>query len=252
MKSFVSDGKNIRQHIEQENVQPPFTQYLREIVYGGLDGIVSTFAVVAGFTGAHIGENVLSYSFLTVLLFGLANLFADSTSMALGNFLSIRAEKDIFRKRKKVEWRQIKEKSPHEQQETEYILQKKGFSEAQARELTAIFKENPRYWLEWMMQHELQLPNVEGTKPLYTAAATFFSFLVFGLLPLIPFMLLGDNLGFTFLLSVGFMLIAFVLLGILRFKVIGDSLIRSLAEIVLTGTAAAVIAFLVGFVFKSL
>ena len=81
--------------------------YLKEIVYGGNDGIVTTFAVVAGFAGAH--ANGHSYiPAITVLLFGLANLFADATSMGLGNFLAIRTEQDIYAHEKDKEYHEIK------------------------------------------------------------------------------------------------------------------------------------------------
>lgn len=71
------------------------TKYVREIMYGGNDGIVTTFAIVAGFSGAHISTiDMAEISIVPVLLFGLANLFADGLSMSLGNFLSIRTERE--------------------------------------------------------------------------------------------------------------------------------------------------------------
>ncbi len=71
------------------------TRYVREIMYGGNDGIITTFAIVAGFTGAHINvADKAGISIMPVLLFGLANLFADGLSMSLGNFLSIRTERE--------------------------------------------------------------------------------------------------------------------------------------------------------------
>ena len=74
----------------------PIAKYLREIVYGGNDGIVTTFAVVAGFSGARMGDATLTpIAIGTVLLFGFANLLADGLSMSLGNFLSIRAQEDL-------------------------------------------------------------------------------------------------------------------------------------------------------------
>ena len=74
-----------------------FSGSIKEIVYGGNDGIVTTFAVIAGFTGAYSSTNTtLNLSMLSVLLFGLANLFADGAAMGLGSFLSLRAEKSVY------------------------------------------------------------------------------------------------------------------------------------------------------------
>jgi VIT1/CCC1 family predicted Fe2+/Mn2+ transporter len=71
------------------------SENLREIVYGGNDGIVTTFAVVAGFQGAAAGEHAAAIGAVAVLLFGLANLLADGTAMGLGAFLSARSQRDV-------------------------------------------------------------------------------------------------------------------------------------------------------------
>ncbi|WP_439103659.1 VIT1/CCC1 transporter family protein, partial [Celeribacter marinus] len=76
-----------------------FTDHLKQIVYGGNDGIVTTFAIVAGFAGAE-SQGAAQIGALAVLLFGLANLFADATSMGLGEFLSARAARDMIKRRR--------------------------------------------------------------------------------------------------------------------------------------------------------
>jgi len=83
----------LAEHLNEEHQQSPFADYFREIIYGGIDGIITTFAVVAGFSGAALSSDTTTQlSFLVVLLFGLANLFADGVSMGLGSFLSVRSE----------------------------------------------------------------------------------------------------------------------------------------------------------------
>ena len=88
-------SKELKLHLSQEHKISPFSQYLKEIVYGGIDGIVTTFAVVAGFTGASSSGFLLEKGYVVVLLFGFANLFADATSMGLGNFLSVRTDQAL-------------------------------------------------------------------------------------------------------------------------------------------------------------
>ena len=63
--------------------------YLGDMVYGGLDGIVTTFAVVSGVAGAQLGSGI-------VLILGLANLFADGFSMAVGAYLSSKSEQEYY------------------------------------------------------------------------------------------------------------------------------------------------------------
>jgi len=82
------------------NIHVSIAKYLKEIVYGGVDGIVTTFAVVAGFTGASSSGLLLDKGYLVVLLFGFANLFADATSMGLGNFLSVRTDQALNHSKK--------------------------------------------------------------------------------------------------------------------------------------------------------
>src|SRR5512143_1781966 len=72
--------------------------YLGDMVYGGLDGIVTTFAVVSGVAGAQLGSNI-------ILILGLANLFAAGFSMATGAFLSTKSEQEYYqRERRREAW----------------------------------------------------------------------------------------------------------------------------------------------------
>ncbi len=239
--------KALLEHIREENKASPFQTYLKEIVYGGNDGIVTTFAVVAGFAGAE--QSSLALPVLAVLVFGFANLFADSISMGLGNFLSIRSEKDVYKKEKARELSEIR-KNPHlEKEETMLILKHNGFTDEQAKNLTEIYATNEQYWLSFMMNHELQLPNPTSENPMLTGLATIVSFILFGLIPLLPYLLFG-NTSHSFVYSSIFAGIALFLLGLVRWRVTKESLFRSVSEIVLIGSLAACVAYLVGAFFK--
>ena len=99
------DKKTFEQHLKHVHKQTILSGNLKEFVYGGVDGIITTFAVVAGFTGATImsQENeVTIIPISVVLVFGLANLFADGFSMGVSDFLSSRAEKKLFQQEKEV------------------------------------------------------------------------------------------------------------------------------------------------------
>lgn len=247
----MATKEELRHHMKYGHKQNPLADYLREIIYGGTDGIVTTFAVVSGFSGASLSsESTLTLTFLTVLLFGLANLFADGLSMGLGNFLSIRAERDLYRKRKEEERKELKTNKEFEVKETLHILEEKGFSEQDAKTLTDIMIENEEYWLDWMMQHELEIPNPEGVNPFYTGISTFISFLIFGAIPIIPFILINNDTNLAFISSAIGAFSALLLLGILKWKVIGAEFVRSVVEIIVIGSAAASSAFIVGLLFS--
>jgi VIT1/CCC1 family predicted Fe2+/Mn2+ transporter len=222
--------------------------YLKEIVYGGSDGIVTTFAVVAGFAGAQSGA-LNSYPVLIVIIIGLANLFADGFSMATGNVLSIFADKDVYRAEKEKELYEIKINPNSERAETVFILQKHGFKKEDAEKITDLYSKNPDYWSEFMMRYELEMPTPEHENPILTGIATMGSFIGFGFIPLIPYIFFeGTGLFQT---SILFTLVALVLLGVLRWKVTTQKLWRAIGEIVLLGSVASVIAYLVGTMFSN-
>ncbi len=224
-----------------------FSTYLKEIVYGGTDGIVTTFAVVAGFVGSQ-SSNSVSLPIITVLLFGFANLLADGVSMSLGNFLSSRSEVDVYKNRKRKERREIQQNPQEEIEETRKILEEKGFTSQDAMTLTAIYQKNENYWLDFMMNHELEIPNPENQSNILMATATGLSFVCFGLIPLIPYVLFREN-GSVFLFSCIATAFALTALGLLRWKISRQGFVRSLGETLILGGCAAVIAYVVGTLF---
>ncbi len=239
--------KDYNQHLSQEHKKSPFSIYIKEIVYGGTDGIVTTFAVVAGFSGA---GGTIAIPLVTVVLFGLANLFGDGVSMGLGNFLSIRANKDLYKTEKEKEKHEIIHNEHMEQAETEHILKNKGFDQKDAAQITKLYKKNRAYWTEFMMREELNMANSDDQNPLSTGLATFISFVSFGIIPLIPYLISQSTTKYLFTLSILFTGIALITLGFLRYRVTKESLPRSISEVVILGSSAASIAYIVGSFFR--
>jgi vacuolar iron transporter family protein len=225
------------------------SSYLREIVYGGTDGIITTFAVVAGFSGANLGNNSLELSIATVLLFGLANLFADASSMGLGNYLSIRSEKDVSNKYLKQINNYINQDTDSAFANSLEILKTKGFDHKSAHDIVTSYKTNKPFWAEFLMNYKLNIPNSEKVNPVITGIITFLSFMFFGVIPLIPYFFI-DQVNINFIGSVFFSLSALILLGIIRWKVSEEAIRKSLVELVILGSVAASVAFLVGTFFK--
>ena len=225
-----------------------FAEYFKEVIYGGIDGIVTTFAVVAGFAGAALTSNeTLQLSFVVVLLFGLANLFADAASMGLGNFLSVRSEKDLYQVERSKEQALLRSQPDQEVMNTIRIMQEKGFSAEDAATLANIYRHNEEYWLDFMMQHEQGTADPRGENEVFTGHATFLSFMVFGAIPLLPFMLQesGDP-ATAFLYSTLGTFAALITLGLLKWRVVGAHFVSSLFEVVAVGGTAAILAYLVG------
>lgn len=239
---------DLEKHLREEHKRTPLSKYLREIVYGGNDGIVTTFAVVAGFAGASVDPGSSSIPMITVLLFGLANLFADGVSMSLGSFLSLRADQDIYRKERQKEVEEIEQKPDQEVEETVEILTRKGFTVTDARKMTALYQRNTPYWIEFMMKDELEMSNPEKENPLYVAVSTFIAFVIFGAIPLIPYMLRVPGNGFIY--SVYATMAALTLLGLLRGWVTHKKPTLAVLETLCVGGISAVIAYIVGTFFR--
>lgn len=241
---------NLQQHLQKEHKVTPFSTYLREIVYGGNDGIVTTFAIVAGFAGAQKDPMSSAIPVVTVLLFGLANLLADGLSMGLGSFLSLRSYQDVYRNEKAKERHEIETNPEGEFDETIEILKSKGFSPKNAHTLATIYRSNPKYWLDFMMSDELEMQNSENDKPVLVAVSTFLSFAAFGIIPLLPY-IFGSNITELFPLSVAATVGALLLLGMLRATVAKHHALRGILETLLVGVISATAAYIVGSFFRA-
>jgi VIT1/CCC1 family predicted Fe2+/Mn2+ transporter len=223
-------------------------EFLKQIVYGGNDGIVTTFSVVAGFAGAGSG-GAATVGGLAVLLFGLANLFADGTAMGLGEFLSSRSERDVYRAARERELAEIRAAPEREAADATALLRAKGMSPADAAAMAAVIRRHPGFMADFILQHESGLADPTDGSPGMRGAMTFLAFVVFGAMPLTPYFVLPPEPE-TFRLSLGMTFAALVALGLLRWKVTTQSLLRCVGETVLVGGTCAAVAYGVGLAFR--
>mgnify|MGYP006276617245 FL=1 len=220
-------------------------EWLKQIVYGGNDGIVTTFAIVAGFAGAS-ADGAAEVGALAVLVFGLANLFADATSMGLGEFLSTRSQRDLYHSQRAIELRELADNPAQERGELAQMLRERGLSEADAEAATERLMKSPELVADMMMAYEIGMPDMRAATPAADGLVTFGAFTVFGAIPLFPYFLRPATDPATFWLSVGATLAALVLLGLLRWRATGERMTRCLAETVSVGGVCALVAFAVG------
>ncbi|GMG81637.1 VIT1/CCC1 transporter family protein [Paralimibaculum aggregatum] len=221
---------------------------LREVVYGGNDGIVTTFAVVAGFAGA-AAEGAGPVGAVAVLLFGLANLLADATSMGLGAFLSARSQRDIYHRVHGAVGRMIAADPEGQRQGYAARLAARGIAEDTARAVAAATARDPGLLAEALVREAMALSGPDGDRPVRDALMTFASFLCFGAVPLVPYFLMPPS-ETTFLVAVGATFSALVALGLLRWKVTIEPMARCVGETVLVGGICAAVAYGVGLAFR--
>lgn len=157
----------------------PRHNYLRDFIYGGIDGSVTTFAVVAGVVGAELSSAV-------ILIMGFANLAADGFSMAASNFLGTKAEREDFEHLAAVERRHIEVVPEGEREEVRQIFKAKGFEGEELERVVALITADRARWVRTMLTEEYGLP-AEIRSPWRAALATFAAFCLCGLVPLVPY-----------------------------------------------------------------
>jgi VIT1/CCC1 family predicted Fe2+/Mn2+ transporter len=212
--------------------------YVGDAVLGGIDGCVTTFAVVAGAVGG-------GFSGLVIIVLGFANLLADGFSMAVSNYQGTKSQIEAVEQARLSEERQISEIPAGEREEVRQIFAAKGFTGETLEKVVAVITNDPRLWVDTMLTEELGL-DVQGPDPLRAALATFAAFLIVGLVPLLPFVVPGLQLETRFLASAAGTAVAFFGVGAAKGAVLGRSAPRAGLETLLTGGAAALLAYLVG------
>lgn len=237
---------DLPRHLRDDHGITAFQANLRQIVYGGNDGIVTTFAIVAGFAGAG-SEGVAQIGGIAVILFGLANLFADATAMGLGEFLSSRSERDVYRATRRKELQLMKDHPDDEFAEVVELLKQQGVSDTDALAYADLFERNPQLMADFMMRYEFGMGDAEDSDGIREGAITFISFLIFGVVPLIPYFLMEPTQT-AFYLSVLGTFLALVALGILRFTATRENILRCVSETVAVGGICALVAFAVGLI----
>lgn len=235
--------KRLEEHIAADIHGHRLGPYIQDIVYGGNDGIVTTFAVVAGTVGADLPHYV-------VIILGMANLFADATSMGTGAFLSLRSERDHYRRIRREEEREIVDDPEIEQEEIRVAYRKKGFEGADLERVTEIITSNKEVWIDTMMTEEHRLTEEASEQPIVHGGITFLSFIAFGIIPLIPFFFIAER-GDRFPVAIFSTFLALVLLGLARSHVTRERLFRGPIEVVLVGALGAFVAYGIGVLLKS-
>jgi vacuolar iron transporter family protein len=225
--------------------KPGKGKYVGDMVYGALDGTVTTFAVVSGVHGANLSSSV-------ILILGFANLLGDGLSMAIGNYLGTKSEIEyIKQERKREEW-EIENYPKGEIEEIREIFMKKGFKGKDLERAVEVVTSDKKVWVDTMMLEELGLTSEDKT-PFLSGLATFIAFVVAGLMPLLAFVIsLFYPMAYAFEASIVLTAAVLFTAGALRTLVTGRNWFKSGFEMLFVGGIAAVAAYLVGFFLRGI
>lgn len=230
------DHTHSHNEIAKRLATPPKQSYLRDWIYGGIDGAVTTFAVVSGVVGGRL-------SHLVIIILGFANLIADGFSMAASNYLSTKAEHDEYAHYESIEKEHIKSYPEGEKEEIRQILQSKGMTGDHLAQTTDLICQNESLWISTMLHEEYGLPK-SIRSPYKAATSTFFAFLICGFVPLIPYLF---DMPQQFLFSIIATCSVFFIIGSIKARWSLVSWWRSGLQTLIIGAVVAALSYLIGY-----
>lgn len=231
-----------REAIRTRLQKGPQHSYLKDFIYGAIDGTVTTFAVVAGVAGAHLSPGI-------VIILGLANLLGDGFSMAASNYLGTTAERQQKELARAEEEKHISLIPEGEREEIRQIFEAKGFKGEDLERIVTVVTSDVKMWTDTMLKEELGFPP-ENVSAFRAAFSTFIAFLIIGFLPILSFVLklfLPNSTFDPFIWSSGITGLTFFLVGALKSRFVGKNWFSSGLETFVVGGAAAALAYFIGY-----
>jgi VIT1/CCC1 family predicted Fe2+/Mn2+ transporter len=213
--------------------------YLRDFIYGGIDGTITTFAIVAGVVGARMPGGV-------VLVLGLANLIADGFAMGAGNYSGTKAELDDYERLLAIERKHIAVEPGGEREEIRQIFAGKGFDGAELERIVDVITSDEERWAKTMAVEEYGLsPAVKS--PVRAALSTSAAFVLCGLVPLVSYLA-----GYSLTACVVATGLVFFGIGAAKSRWSLAGWVRSGLEMLVIGMSAAGLSFGIGFALQAL
>lgn len=221
-------------HVEQH-----FTagETVRDIVIGMSDGLTVPFALAAGLSGAVSTTSI-------IVTAGLAEIAAGSIAMGLGGYLAARSDAEHYTSERSREQREIREKTEAEKQEILDIFASYGLTAEESKPIVEALSKRPNAWIDFMMRFELGLEKPEPRRAFISAFTIALSYIVGGLIPLSPYILLPAART-ALLTSVVVTLLALLVFGYIKGRFTGTKPLRSGLQTALIGGLAAAAAFLI-------
>ena len=217
--------------------------YIKSIVFGGLDGIITTFAVVAGAAGGGLSVDV-------ILILGFSSVFADAVSMGVGDALSTKAENEyILAEKRREEW-ELENYPEGEIEEMIDLYESKGLPRQDAETVIKIMAKHKDFFVNVMMAEELELqvPD-EDDNPWVEGGVTFASFVFFGTIPLLAYAIFYSVELYDserFIVACCLTGVCLFSLGVTKSRFTGQKWYYAGSEIFLLGSAVAGLAYFIG------
>jgi vacuolar iron transporter family protein len=219
---------HVEQHFEASDT-------VRDVVIGMSDGLTVPFALAAGLSGTVHTTQI-------VVIAGLAEIAAGSIAMGLGGYLAARTDRDHYLSEREREMRETLELPEKETEEVADVFRGYGMPEADLAPVVKAICSDRKRWVDFMMRFELGFEEPDPKRARNSAATIAISYVLGGLVPLAPYVLMND-LYRALSLSVGVTLVALFIFGYVKGSMTGISPLRGGVQTVIIGGLASAAAF---------
>ena len=218
-----------------QKIQGAAYVWVSDFVYGGIDGAVTTFAVVAGVEGASLSTTV-------VVILGFANLIADGFSMAVSKYSSDKAELNRIDRLRREELERHQRHDADQHEELLAVLEQQGLSDKCVRCMAGKMDENEPAFVDLIMRYKHSVAD-EAIFPVKSAITTFAAFIAIGLIPLLGYLVLPvETMGSTAVFAIAsvFTLVALFVVGLVKARFTDENpVISGLGTAAIVGAADA-------------
>ncbi|TLX68068.1 MAG: hypothetical protein E6K94_09035 [Thaumarchaeota archaeon] len=233
--SILKNTEHVEPHIKESN-------HIRDFVFGFGDGINTSLGIVAGVGGANSSADF-------IILAALVGMFTGAKAMAVQNYLAVKSQREILESEIKREEFEMEAYPEKERIEIEEIYRAKEFDEDLVRRVTDKITSNKKVWLKTMLTEELGLNLDIVGKPFKGALIMFVSFLIGGILPILPYLL--SKTGFVPLpislwTAIAISIISSFLIGAKKAKLAKKNWIMGGIEMSGLGTGIALLGYGIG------
>ncbi len=226
----ISEPRHIEPHLKESSS-------MRDFVFGFGDGVNTSLGLAAGVGGANVSSDI-------IILAALVAMFTGAKAMAVQNYLAVKSHRELLKSEIDREKWEIENKPEDERREIEEIYEKKGFSGKELEMIVNKITSDKKVWLDTMLKEELNINLEIAGHPLKSALRMFGSFLVGGILPIIPFFFAS---GLTpLLIAIGFSLTSSFIVGAIKSRMANISIIKGGIEMAGLGTGIALIGYGIG------
>src|SRR5580693_845205 len=215
---------------------------VRDVVIGMSDGLTVPFALAAGLSGTAAALSGAAHATEIVVIAGLAEIAAGSIAMGLGGYLAARTDRDHYLSERERELRETVELPEKETEEVADVFRGYGMSETDLAPVVHAICSDQKRWVDFMMRFELGFEEPDPKRARNSAATIAISYVLGGLVPLAPYVLVGE-LYRALSLSVGVTLVALFVFGYVKGKMTGISPLRGGLQTVIIGGLASAAAF---------